>query len=287
MHVKPGLRVFTCCCLRSECWAIVTSVGLCPDCKFVLLIFAEASIGEEYLQELVSTKSMPSCFVHYRTTHLPQVASSLLRRSDSCGTVREANADWLIDIEPENIVYMMLNDLWWATHTLATLFHEFGLRLTVWLLLLMRHGPFSWKRPIILELPGWKTMKSALVKSNERSTYASVEPYGKRCGVRVAARRKEPEPKRPGGQGRSANDGSHAIRTTCSPTKSNLRTLMLDKRPALSRILHCSRQPAVFQESSLRGSQQPLHGTVGLSRLLHGCPPLLVFGQRAPGKLQI
>jgi len=36
----------------------------------------------------------------------------------------------------------------------ATSFHEFGLRLTVFVSLLILQGPCSWKRPIILELPG-------------------------------------------------------------------------------------------------------------------------------------
>ena len=36
----------------------------------------------------------------------------------------------------------------------ATLFQLFGLRLTVSLSLLIRQGPFSWNRPIMLELPG-------------------------------------------------------------------------------------------------------------------------------------
>lgn len=41
-----------------------------------------------------------------------------------------------------------------STDMFATLFHEFGFKLTVLLSLLMRHGPFSWNNPIMLELPG-------------------------------------------------------------------------------------------------------------------------------------
>lgn len=38
--------------------------------------------------------------------------------------------------------------------TLALLFHEYGFNLTVELSLVIRHGPCSWTRPIMLELPG-------------------------------------------------------------------------------------------------------------------------------------
>ena len=42
------------------------------------------------------------------------------------------------------------------SYTLATSFHAVGFRLTVLVSLLIRHGPSSWNRPIILELPGYE-----------------------------------------------------------------------------------------------------------------------------------
>lgn len=78
----------------------------------------------------------------------------------------EPDADWLVDIEP--MMQRSSSEPWVATimefsaHILATLFHEFGLRLTLWLLLLIRHGPFSWKRPIMLELPGYEAKRQWL-----------------------------------------------------------------------------------------------------------------------------
>ena len=41
-----------------------------------------------------------------------------------------------------------------STHMLETLFHEYGLRVTAELSLVILQGPFSWNRPIMDELPG-------------------------------------------------------------------------------------------------------------------------------------
>ena len=45
-------------------------------------------------------------------------------------------------------------------HMLETSFQELGLRVTPLLSFLILHGPFSWKRPIMLELPGCEAMVS-------------------------------------------------------------------------------------------------------------------------------
>ena len=39
-------------------------------------------------------------------------------------------------------------------HMFDTLFQEYGLRVTPELSFVILHGPFSWRRPIIEELPG-------------------------------------------------------------------------------------------------------------------------------------
>ena len=108
-----------------------------PDSEVVLLKLGEARIGKENLEEL------------------PDILRRLLRRPDSGRTVREADPNRLVDEEP-TIVPVSAHHLCTTaiSHMLDTSFHEFGLRATPLLSFLMRHGPSSWKSPIMLELPG-------------------------------------------------------------------------------------------------------------------------------------
>ena len=82
-------------------------------------------------------------------------------------------------------------------HMLETSFQEFGFSVTPLLSLVILHGPFSWKRPIMLELPGWcGVFERQMDGIRKRSgTHASVQPNGQRSGVGAVARLEEPEPR--------------------------------------------------------------------------------------------
>lgn len=114
-----------------------------PNREVVLLVRGKARVREEDLQER------------------PDISCCFLRCSDGRGSVREAGADGLVDVEPANRVSR------WnvrysspITYILETSFHELGFKVTSLLSLVMRQGPFSWKRPTMLELPGCRVCVS-------------------------------------------------------------------------------------------------------------------------------
>ena len=81
--------------------------------------------------------------------------------------IRETGAHGLVDVEPARARVSESEAATSSrrTYMFATLFHELGFRLTVLLSLLIRHGPFSWNRPIMLELPGCRGPVSQLQRN--------------------------------------------------------------------------------------------------------------------------
>jgi len=74
------------------------------------------------------------------------------------------------------------------------LFHDIGFRKTVELSFVIRHGPCSWKRPIILELPGCDLLVKAKEKKRKNEADPSIEPESERRSVWIFAGSEEPEP---------------------------------------------------------------------------------------------
>ena len=80
---------------------------------------------------------------------------------------------------------------------LETSFHELGFNVTPLLSFVMRQGPFSWKSPIMLELPGCHIQGEPSTNEGQlQDTYAPIQPNGKRSCIGVVACRKEPEPEK-------------------------------------------------------------------------------------------
>ena len=83
------------------------------------------------------------------------------------------------------------------TNMLETSFQELGFKVTLLLSLVILQGPFSWNRPIMLELPGCvhSGKQLPLVGIGEWKTYTTVQPDGQRRGIWTVTRFEEPEPR--------------------------------------------------------------------------------------------
>ena len=111
-----------------------------PNRELVLLELGESRVREEDLEEA------------------PDVLRRRLRRADARRPMREANANGLVDEEPSARTRhqhtLNNSERGIQTYTFETSFHAYGFSVTPLLSFVMRQGPSSWNRPIILELPG-------------------------------------------------------------------------------------------------------------------------------------
>lgn len=79
----------------------MSTVGFGPNCKVILLQFAEARVGEEDLQELgyrnVRTRTVEK---DRHQTYSPNVRGGGLGGAHGRGSVREADSHGLVDVKP-------------------------------------------------------------------------------------------------------------------------------------------------------------------------------------------